>query len=254
MAEIPFTSNLTTRWIFLSPHLDDAIFSCGGLVSYLSEKGIKTEIWTIFSDQTENKASITHYAKTLHKRWETGDRPYVIRKEEDYKASQTVGAYPVHFGFLDCIYRRFPETGEPVVNSDDDLFGTISPGEMPLVDLIGGKLKSKLLEPSIWVCPLSLGGHVDHRIVRSAAEGCRKMLMYYADLPYAFSLPPRPIPGMIQFSLDIPRNNLEIWKQGVAQYSSQLSSFWKTKDEMASQYSEYVEQYNGLPLWIPSPV
>jgi LmbE family N-acetylglucosaminyl deacetylase len=253
MAEIPFPSDRINRWIFLSPHLDDAVFSCGGLISYLSEKGISVEIWTIFSDQTEDVSELTPYAQSLHSRWQAGDHPYNTRKEEDARACMTVGARNVHFGYLDCIYRRFPGTNEAVVSTDEDLFGLIKPGEYPLVDQIAEDLGSQMEEPSIWVCPMSLGGHVDHRIVRAAADKMHKLLIYYADLPYAFSIPPQIIPGMIQFSFDIPIENLNKWMTGASQYSSQISTFWKDKEEMVSQYSTFIKQYNGLPLWLPKP-
>jgi LmbE family N-acetylglucosaminyl deacetylase len=253
MTDIPFTSDRSTRWIFLSPHLDDAVYSCGGLISYLSGIGINTEIWTVFSEQTADVGSLTPYAQTLHNRWQAGDYPYIARKEEDKRACQLVGAQGIHLGFPDCIYRTFPESGDPVIASDDDLFGAIQPREAGLVDTITEALKSRLQEPSIWVCPLNQGGHVDHRIVRSAAEKVRKLLLYYADLPYAFSNPQRIIPGMIEFSLDIPMENKEIWKQGVMQYDSQLSTFWKNEQEMMEQYDSYISLFNGFPLWLPKP-
>jgi LmbE family N-acetylglucosaminyl deacetylase len=251
MTEIPFTSDRKTRWVFLSPHLDDAVFSCGGLISYLSEKGISTQIWTVFSDQTQEVSELTPFAQSLHSKWHAGDHPYIPRKEEDSRACKTVGAQKVHFGYLDCIYRRFPETNKPMVSSDEDLFRSIAPEEFPLVDQITADFRSRLEEPSIWVSPLSLGNHLDHRVVRSAAEKMRKLLLYYADLPYAFSIPPQSIPGMIQFSFDIPETNLNIWGKGVLQYSSQISSFWKNEKEMVEQYSAYLKHYNGLPLWLP---
>jgi len=252
MSDIPIISDRKTRWIFLSPHLDDAVYSCGGLISYLSENGIIVEIWTVFSDQTDDERVITPYAQTLHTRWQAGDHPYIARKKEDSQACLTVGARQVHFGYLDCIYRRNPGTNEAVITSDDDLFGTIKPGEWTLVDQLAESLNSRLEEPSIWVCPLSIGKHVDHRIVRSAAQKVRKLMLFYADLPYALSAPVQAIPGMIRFSFDIPARNLDIWKEGVQQYASQISSFWQDEKEMASQYSEYIKQYNGLPLWLPT--
>lgn len=196
---------------------------------------------------------LTPYAKSLHARWQVGDHPYIARKKEDTRACHTVGAHKVYSGYLDCIYRRLQGTGEAVITSDEDLFGPINPDEFTFVDQIAESLMSRLEEPSIWVCPLSLGGHVDHRIVRSAAEKVRKLLMYYADLPYTFSIPSPNIPGMIQFSFDIPEKNLVIWKQAVLQYASQISSFWKDEVEVSSQYSDYIKQYKGLPLWLPRP-
>ena len=35
------------RWIYLSPHLDDAVFSAGGLIYEQTQAGTPVEIWTI---------------------------------------------------------------------------------------------------------------------------------------------------------------------------------------------------------------
>ena len=253
MIENPNISDQRTRWIFLSPHLDDAVYSCGGLISYLSEKGIDVEIWTVFSEQADDERVIPPYALTLHTRWQAGDHPYIARKAEDTLACRLVGARQVHFGYLDCIYRRINGTDEVVIASDEELFGSIKPGELTLVDLIAENLISRLGEPSIWVCPLGMGGHVDHRIVRLAAQKARKLLLFYTDLPYGFSVPPQAISGMIRLSFDIPEINLTVWKEAVLQYTSQISSFWKDEGEIVLQYSEYIKQYNGLPLWLPIP-
>jgi LmbE family N-acetylglucosaminyl deacetylase len=37
------------RWIYLSPHFDDAVLSCGGLIFEQARQGIPIEIWTIFA-------------------------------------------------------------------------------------------------------------------------------------------------------------------------------------------------------------
>ena len=34
------------RWVYLSPHLDDAVFSAGGLIYEQAQGGLPVEIWT----------------------------------------------------------------------------------------------------------------------------------------------------------------------------------------------------------------
>jgi LmbE family N-acetylglucosaminyl deacetylase len=253
MTDIPFTSDRSTRWIFLSPHLDDAVYSCGGMISYLTQNGIDVEIWTVFSDQTRDLSSLSAYARGFHDQWQAGDYPYDFRQKEDARACKTVGAVMVHLGYMDCIYRKFPGTKEPTINSDAGLFGEIDPREYPLVDQISEDFRSRLVEPSIWVCPLGIGGHVDHRIVAAAASKVGKLLLHYADLPYNFANPVQTIPGMIQFSFDLPFQNLEVWNKAVMQYDSQFSVFWKNEAHMKSQYSEIINFYKGMPLWLSKP-
>jgi len=35
------------HWIYLSPHLDDAVLSCGGIIWQQVQSGHQVEIWTI---------------------------------------------------------------------------------------------------------------------------------------------------------------------------------------------------------------
>jgi len=37
------------RWIYLSPHFDDAVLSCGGLIFDQTCGGTAVEIWTVFA-------------------------------------------------------------------------------------------------------------------------------------------------------------------------------------------------------------
>jgi len=243
-----------TRWIFLSPHLDDAVFSCGGLISYLTESETPVEIWTIFSDQDNEVSRLSEYARSLHSRWGAGDYPYLIRKEEDHSACKMVGATPVHFGFLDCIYRVLPASGKAVVVSDKDLVNSEITAEQPLIRQVSDELMKRISDTAMWVCPLSLGGHIDHRITRMAAEATHKLMLYYADLPYAIARPVQSFNGMIRLSLHLPEENVQKWGKANLQYASQISSFWKDGVEMASRYSDYLDRYNGMPLWLPNPV
>lgn len=253
MMNLTLPTDRATRWIFLSPHLDDAVFSCGGLISFLSGNGIDVEIWTIFSDQEEDPECFTEFVRSLHTRWQSGDHPYEFRKREDATACKIVGARQVHFGYLDCVYRVLPESGKPVITSNEELLQGIRPEESYLVRKITSRLQKRLTESSIWVCPLGLGNHMDHQITRQAAEKVRQMMLYYADLPYAFRSPALSFPGMIQLSFDLPEKNIQQWGRANLQYVSQISTFWKDAAEMAGQYSRYLETYKGLPLWLSKP-
>ena len=43
------------RWIYISPHLDDAVLSAGGLLYDQAQKGIPVEIWTVVCGYPETK-------------------------------------------------------------------------------------------------------------------------------------------------------------------------------------------------------
>ena len=97
------------NWIYLSPHLDDVVLSCGGVICEQIKAGDKVQVWTICAgDPPENQ--LTLFAQDLHARWNTDNDAVSIRREEDQLACHLLGASPTHFNYPDCIYRRFPDT------------------------------------------------------------------------------------------------------------------------------------------------
>ncbi len=95
------------RTIYISPHLDDAVLSAGGLIYEQTHAGMEVEIWT-FMCGLPPTAELSDFAKVIHKQWEIPEVKDVVsaRRAEDVNAAGIVGAKAVHFDFLDCIYRR----------------------------------------------------------------------------------------------------------------------------------------------------
>jgi LmbE family N-acetylglucosaminyl deacetylase len=103
------------------------------------------------------------------------------------------------------------------------------------------------------IVPLAVGRHIDHRNTRLAAEYLGLPLHYYADFPYAAMDPAQvntsvpedatPIP------FDISDQALEAWQDAIACYSSQISSFWSSLEEMRSAVAEYASQPLARTLW-----
>ena len=156
------------RWIYLSPHFDDAVLSCGGLIWEQARAGIAVEIWTIFAGDPP-PGPLSDFAVVNHKLWgvTTGEETVTMRKAEDEAAAGIVGADLVHFEIPDCIYRRSPR-GEYLYT--ETVMTSPRPAEKGLPRRIATALKSELREDDTLVCPLSLGGHVDHILARRAAE------------------------------------------------------------------------------------
>ncbi|MCZ7552073.1 MAG: hypothetical protein M5U05_05720 [Anaerolineales bacterium] len=71
------------------------------------------------------------------------------------------------------------------------MFGPIHPLEAGLVKRLSQKLSRAIPAEAQVVCPLAIGGHVDHRLTRAAAEAARQALLYYLDFPYVFREPGR---------------------------------------------------------------
>lgn len=242
-----------TEYIFISPHLDDAVLSCGAIIYYLIHQQHHTvEIWTIFAGDPP-EGPLSPFAKQLHERWNTGGRAPIIRRAEDKIACNRLGATARHFAYPDCIYRFHPKTDQHLISKNDDLFGQISPEEIPLIEEIAQKLQKEIPPTSVLVLPLGVGGHIDHIITRQAAEKLSFVKYYCADFPYAGDHPediPQKLPaGAKSFRFPLNNQTLATWQYAVEAYSSQVSTFWPALSEMYQAIELYSHSEVGNCLW-----
>lgn len=241
------------KYIFLSPHLDDAVLSCGGVIWDMVRRRQSVEIWTIFAGDPPSE-DYSPFAREIHQRWQTGAEAPEARRAEDSLACERLNVPYVHFPYPDCIYRTFPDTQLPVIEKNEDLFQYPLPsGEIPLIAEITDHLKKVLPEGCELVLPLGIGNHIDHQIVRRAGEALERPTLYYADFPYAAShageiaaaLPKNATQGRF------PLSNLALatWQYAVEAYTSQISTFWTSLSEMYNKIEEYARSSIGNSLW-----
>jgi LmbE family N-acetylglucosaminyl deacetylase len=133
------------------------------------------------------------------------------------------------------------------------LFQPLPKTELPLVDRIRQDLALLLPVNARLVSPLALGGHIDHRLVRRAAEALQRPLYYYADYPYAGQVDNQPgeisQPGWEAISFTISEDALRIWQAAIAEHRGQISTFWSSLEEMESQVRAYWQVGGGSKLW-----
>ena len=68
-------------WIYLSPHFDDAVLSCGGLIWEQVRRGERVEIWTVCAGAIP-PGPLSPFAAELHARWGTGMASVEARRAE----------------------------------------------------------------------------------------------------------------------------------------------------------------------------
>jgi LmbE family N-acetylglucosaminyl deacetylase len=167
--------------VVLSPHPDDAVFSCWHLLERPDVRVV-----TVFTREPA--------PGTAPPRWDRITRTTMRdRLDEDRRALAFAGCEPVHLGFLDSQYR----------DGDQDL--------NELVDAIRGADGSELAAPA------GIGGHSDHELVRDAAlrlVGEGAAVTFFADLPYSteFGWPPWVSGAEPQPHVDVEA----YWDEGVA--------------------------------------
>lgn len=236
-------------WIFLSPHFDDVALSCGGLVWAVAQEGKRVEIWTIMGGYPPDEG-YSDFARENHERWGmSGVEAIRMRRDEDRAACEVLGAIPRYFDWPDVIYRRDPDTGEPIVHNNEELFG--KPPQPQLIDEITQALHNEVPTGAILVGPMGLGNHVDHQAVALAGEKSESIHAYYADYPYIleyFNAPPF-MEGRWQKSpRHLSQDALRAWQAAVLCHQSQLSGLWRDDQEVRLALRNYIAGGGGR-LW-----
>jgi LmbE family N-acetylglucosaminyl deacetylase len=244
------------RWIYLSPHFDDVVLSCGGLVWEQMQAGSQVEIWTLCAGAPKEGAGLSAFAQQLHARWQTEREAVAYRQKEDLAAGKRLGAISRYWDLPDCIYRQLPG-GDWLVNGEEDLWKPVHSLEYPVVERLARWLEEGLHPEDTLVSPLTLGNHVDHYLVRAAAERLGRPLWYYADYPYAVAahgeLVVKTGENWKKSSFQVSRAALDAWQEAVACYVSQISTFWGGDSEMRAALETYWRSGGGSSLW-KSPV
>lgn len=243
--------SMTMRWIYLSPHLDDAVFSAGGLIYEQTKSGIPVEIWTFMCGYA-SESDVSPFAQILHSMWgvSSAEEATRLRREEDKRAAAVLGATTVHFDFLDCIYRR-NANGEWLYS---DVFLPPRPEDAEIPQKIAATIRSRLQQDDVLVCQLSLGSHVDHVLVRQGAELLGWSLFYDIDVPYIFYKPEELAQkslGMKESSQSITEASLSGWKEAAVEYKSQLSTLgeaFDTAEKAQASIHSYCAERGGIRL------
>lgn len=249
-----------TLHLYLSPHFDDAVFSCGGRIWTQTQAGESVVVITVFGGTPRVDASVSRYARELHARWGLAEAAVQPRRAEDVRALDLLGAGAIHWHYLDCIYRR-TSGGRLLYPDEAALWGEVDPSDAALTGELAGRIRRLVLAPEAELyAPLAIGRHVDHRIVRRAAEASRRPLNYYEDFPYAQDpqarqealTPNEWEPERVPLS----EQALQAKEAAIACYRSQISTFWTSPKGMAASIRAFAEWTgSGTPAeryWRPA--
>ncbi|OGO16177.1 MAG: hypothetical protein A2Z14_13890 [Chloroflexi bacterium RBG_16_48_8] len=235
---------------YISPHLDDAIFSCGGVIYQQTSCGEEVVVVTVCGGAPP-EVHPSHYARQLHERWGTEESAVDVRKEEDRRACALLGAQVVHLPIPDAIYRT-SKKGEPYYPSEEAIFGEIHPAEVDLIDQIAQMLERELAHSSRIYGPVGYGGHIDHRVTRKAADQLGKDLWLYRDFPYAIRGGQIPAeltwPQGEELQISLNRDEISLWAEAVKEYHSQISTFWPDPRMVEEELREAHHLLGGIPF------
>jgi len=170
--------------LFISPHLDDAVFSCGATISRLVESGFDVTVLTVFTGNVAWPKGFALECQTS--KGIAPDADYMaLRRAEDEAALKVLGASSlVHWPFLEAPHRGY--------NSPPELFAGLLKGDDVWRDVRSELEKWKTASGNwpfdLTFGPQGLGNHVDHLQVIRALQGFENVC-WYRDTPYALREP-----------------------------------------------------------------
>jgi LmbE family N-acetylglucosaminyl deacetylase len=240
--------------IYLSPHLDDAILSCGGQIYQQIQSGKGVLVVTSMAGYPPN-GDLSSFAMSLQERWELAEDAVATRRQEDAAASQVLGVDILHWDIPDCIYRLDPASGEALYASEEALFGQIHVADYDLIDDLVRYMTNLPMHQRILI-PMAVGHHVDHQLVRLAAErwSDKAGFAYYEEYPYVREL--ASIEAMLTPEgkwqpevIPISKQALSAKIRAASCYRSQISSFFNDFEDLAVQITLYSQKVGGERLW-----
>lgn len=187
--------------IVVSPHLDDAVLSCGQLLAAIPGSFIVT----VFAGVPESDLPVTDY--DVRSGFGSARQAVESRRAEDRRACAVLDASPIHLPFLD---RQYAQPADPT----------------SIIDAIAGVL-AELDDPDV-VVPVGLE-HPDHKIAaqcaRQAAVEADLNITSYEELP-ARVLWPEQVPSAVcaagcETRADRAAGPLRLKEAAVACYQSQ---------------------------------
>jgi LmbE family N-acetylglucosaminyl deacetylase len=156
--------------VFVSPHPDDAGFSCPAALLRARDEGRRALVAVVFTRGDGGPAE-TECARRI---------------EEEAAAAGFAG-----FDFVTADFPDAPFRGPQHRDFNGFVWGD-GPRDAEIVRDLAAWISAVLTRasPREWVAPLGVGRHIDHRLVhdacRAAPAGCAEAAWFYEDRPYAF--------------------------------------------------------------------
>jgi LmbE family N-acetylglucosaminyl deacetylase len=238
------------RHIFLSPHFDDVVYSCGGTLGVQVSVGLRPLVITVFGGAPEQGTTLSPFAMDNHRRMGFGqdvNAAIQARRQEDVAAMELLGVDYLWLDYPDAIYR-----GNPAYYTQNSqiMGGEVNPGDRWIDEELAELLVSlsKRLPDTVWYAPLAVGRHVDHQIVCSAADRLTELgakVNLYEDFPYVERNPGSLIerleefgntlePGLVEMSEMLP-----LRLQASAKYASQIGVNFTDEASMFKAMTTY---------------
>ncbi len=239
------------RHIFLSPHFDDVVYSCGGTLGVQVSAGLSPLVITVFGGIPDASLPLSSLARQMHRQMgasanDSANTMMEKRRLEDAAALDSLGVDYLWLDYLDAIYRGDP----PYYTTQAQLIGgDVHPNDLTIDKQLAQDLLrlQERLPDAVWYAPLGVGRHVDHQLVSSAADrlvqhGAKVNL--YEDFPYvtkvgALDARLKELGGSMEPALVEMSEMLPFRLEAADLYASQIENNFPSRAEMHKMMRAY---------------
>lgn len=194
---------------FISPHLDDAVFSAGELMHNLSSM-VKVDVINVFTSSGDGNCTLSARAYLNQCKSVNPSKLFEDRLAEDSHVLHKMGVKIHNLGFVDGLWRRkqhltkYLSTIGKYIPESISLYptyrwhlisGNIHIEDDSLIIAIRKRIKDIINghEKYIIFCPIGYGQHIDHLVVRNACSQGFTEVIYWNDLPYSLQMSDRDV-------------------------------------------------------------
>jgi LmbE family N-acetylglucosaminyl deacetylase len=225
--------------LFVSPHFDDVVFSCGATVAKLVAVGVPVCLCTVFSASRLPMCAFAVNCQTS-KGIPASASYLALRAEEDATAARMLHISSLaRLGFLEAPYRGYESAAE--------LFEPPKPHDTELPIALADRLRQVAVDchaRQVYF-PAGNGRHVDHMLTVSAARVLSNEwkdtipIRFYEELPYAIrcEIGQEPLSDYEQVGEFLERK-----LDAAACYSSQLGFQFGGPARMRRAIGDYAEE------------
>jgi LmbE family N-acetylglucosaminyl deacetylase len=245
--------------IYIAPHLDDAVLSCGGQIAQHIAAGTRVLVVTLCAASPTAGTRLTPYAEHLERTYGLGADPTAGRRAEDTSALAILGCDGLHLDQFDAPYRLDAYGTRGAVFAPPVADDPLGPATVQILkQLLAQQSQTRLY------LPLGVGSHVDHLVVCAAGLAVHEQggnIVWYEDAPYAvepelvtrrLAMLPDPFePEVVQIG-----STLERKLEAIDAYRSQIGKLFKDPDhpmeQVMTEYAAVVagdEGQFGERLW-----
>ena len=239
----------TYRHIFLSPHFDDAVYSCGGTIGVQASVGLRPLVITVFGGVPSPTIELSPFAAQVQRTMGFRPNPQIAvtsRREEDARALDYLKTDYLWLDYLDAIYR-----GTPAYYMEENQLvgGEVHPGDLWIDRELAEKLVAlhERLPDTVWYAPLGVGRHVDHQIVSSAIDRLIQRganVKLYEDFPYvlregALQVRQQEFGGTLEPAFVEMSEMLHLRQEAAVMYTSQVELNFGDRETMLRKMDEY---------------